>query len=208
MYLSEFVNADCLTEAQIDSVLFDDCTETAVKSDFALLLGTDPKFAAIRADIAAAYYRLGGTEKIIVSGAAVWNDKITESAYLRNELQARGVPDCAVIEEPNAYDTMQNMVYSLAEICKRCDVTRVNSVTVITEPFHMRRSLYLAKMLFPAFIRVNGFTQKIKSQRKAWKSDLRLNRCVKNEITILKDMIERGMIEDIEISEGEKPLCN
>lgn len=183
---------------KIDKILFSDSYVNVVKSDFAVLCGTAPEFAGARAQIAASFYKKGGTDKIIASGAAVSSD-VAECAVLKEELVKLGVPEEAIIEEPRAYDTIQNMTCALTEICKRTDIMRVESVTVITEPFHMKRALLLAKILFPEFIKIYGYTEGVAYQREQWKSDERLNNCVGNEIAILKQLAEKGRIEEIEL---------
>ena len=181
----------------VDKVLFSENYGKAMKSDFAILCGTAPEYAKIRAKIAASFYKKGGTEKIIVSGAAVSDKSVTECSVLRDELIKLGVPSEAIIDEPRAYDTIQNMTCSLTEICKRTDIMQVESITVITEPFHIKRALCLAKILLPQFIKVYGYTEGVAEQRGQWKTDERLNNCVKNEIIILKQLAEKGRIEDL-----------
>lgn len=179
---------------KIDEILFSQNYANAVKSDYAILCGTAPEYACVRADIAASFYKKGGAEKIIASGAAVTNKDITESEFLRRELIKRGVPAEAVILEPHAYDTIQNMTCALTEICKRTDIMQVTKITVITEPYHMKRALALAKILLPTFIEIYGYTEGTEVQCKAWKFDERLKKCVENEIEILKRLAEKGRI--------------
>lgn len=184
---------------KIDEILFSENYGKAIKSDFAILCGTAPEYAEIRAEIAASFYKKGGTEKIIASGAAVSDKSVTECAVLKRELLKLGVPEDAIIEEPRAYDTIQNMTCSLTEICKRTDITEVKSITVLTEPFHMKRALCLAKILLPKFIKVYGYTEGVAFQRERWKTDKRLLNCVGTEIKILKQLAEKGFIKGFEL---------
>lgn len=197
MYLSQS-DLSKLTPGQIDSIVFGGLNESVEKADFAVVCGTAPKYAQIRAEIAAVYYKYGGTENIIVSGGAVADKSVKESTVLRKMLLKSGVPQTAVTEEPNALDTIQNITCTLTEICKRTDIMQVESIAVITEPFHMKRALLLAKILLPPFIKVYGFTQGAVFQREQWKTDERLKNCVKNETVILKDLIIKGRINDIQ----------
>lgn len=183
---------------KVDKILFSDGYGKAVKSDFAILCGTAPEYAGLRAAIAASFYGKGGTCKIIASGAAV-TSSVTECSALKTELIKRGVPEEAIIEEPRAYDTIQNMTCALTEICKRTDIMQVESVTVITEPFHMKRALLLAQILLPDFIKVYGYTEGVDRQRGQWKGDERLFNCVQNEIVILKQLAAKGRAEEIDI---------
>lgn len=188
-----------LSRDRTDEILFPEWCDKVVKSDYAILLGTDPKYATFRAEIAASFYTKGGARTIVASGAAVSDKSIPESTFLHQELVKLGVPEEAIIEETRAYDTIQNMVFSLAEICKREDVTQVESITVITEPFHMRRALCLANVLLPKFLRIYGYTEGIVRQRETWKDDERLKKCVNNEILILRQLIAKGIIEDMRL---------
>lgn len=188
-----------LSRDRTDEILFPEWCDKVVKSDYAILLGTDPKYATFRAEIAASFYTKGGARTIVASGAAVSDKSIPESTFLHQELVKLGVPEEAIIEETRAYDTIQNMVFSLAEICKREDVTQVESITVITEPFHMRRALCLANVLLPKFLRIYGYTEGIVRQRETWKDDERLKKCVNNEILILRQLIAKGLIEDMRL---------
>ncbi len=182
---------------KIDELLFGETHETVVKSDYAIVLGTAPEYVSLRAEIAASFYRKGGTEKIIASGAAVSDESVTECAVIKKQLIKCGVPIDAIIEEPRAYDTIQNMTCSLTELCKRTDITEVKSVTVITEPFHIKRAFILASIFFPRFIKVYGYTEGTAVQREEWKKDARLNACVKTEIEILKQLSAKGLTEEL-----------
>lgn len=193
------MNAENLSPEQIDGILFSERHDRAEKSDYAIVLGTDPKYAICRAEIAASYYRKGGTQRFIVSGAAVSDKSISESAFLCGELIRLGVPEEAIIEESRAYDTIQNMTCSLTEICKRTDIMQVEGITVITEPFHIKRALCLANLLLPKFIKIHGYTEGVARQREQWKADERLKQCVRNEIIILQQLIEKGRIEEIRL---------
>lgn len=198
MFLSQ-MKAEAITQEQIDEILFSEKFDRAVKSDYAILLGTAPKYASCRAKIAASFYRKGGTQKIIASGAAVSDKDITESAFMISELIKFGVPAEAIIEEPHAFDTIQNMTCSLTEICRRTNIMDVESITVVTEPFHVKRAVCLAELLLPKFISIYSYTEGLAQQRKEWKTDERLNNCVKNEIIILRRLIAKGRIKDIRL---------
>lgn len=177
-----------------DKILFGENYDTVTESDYAVVLGAAPEYARLRAKIAASFYKKGGTRQIIASGAAVSDKSVTECSVLRAELIKLGVPSEAIIEEPRAYDTIQNMTCALTEICKRTDIMQVKSITVITEPFHMKRALYLATILLPRFIKIYGYTEGVAKQRGQWKTDERLKSCVENEIKILTQLAEKGRL--------------
>ncbi len=196
MFLSE-TEPSLLTDGQINRLLFDIDPECVRKCDIAILQGTAPKYAMQRAEIAASFYFLGGAKKIIVTGAAVTDPTVTECEAMRRELVAKGVSQTAIVDEPHATTTVENMVYSLGVMSTLCDVTHIHRVTIITEPFHIRRSLVLAKVLLLRYMEVFGFTGSLRDQRDAWKNNERLYRSVKNEISVLRGLICDGVISDI-----------
>ena len=198
MYLSQ-TDVNALTDAQIDGILFSGLNETVYKSNFAILCGTSPEHVRIRTDIAFKYYKNGGAPYIVLSGSAVADKTVRESSAMYRQLIKAGVPDEALITEPCACDTIQNMTCSLTAVCKRTDIMEAESIAVITEPFHLRRALAVAKLLLPAFINVFGYTSGVREQRILRRTDERLKKCVRNEIKILKDLISKGRIQDIEI---------
>ena len=63
MYLTQVVDEEGrgLTERQTDVLLFDENYERVNKCDYAIVLGTSPEYAAVRAEIAAEFYRKGET---------------------------------------------------------------------------------------------------------------------------------------------------
>lgn len=187
---------DQMTSEQIDELLFDESHETPHKADYALLLGTEPTYAVSRAEITASYYAKGGTAHIIATGAAVHDTTGTESAIMCRRLLERGVPADAVTEEPNARDTVGNMICSLGVMYARGDIAKVKSVAVITEPFHMRRSIALARLFLPSYIQVFGYTEHTAEQRRAWRDSERLARCVRTEVEVLSSLARMGWIED------------
>lgn len=133
-----------------------------VKSDYAIVLGCDTQGAVARADMAANFYFKGGAEKLIVSGGVERDykgGKAPECAIMRDRLLFRGVPDSAITEEKRATDTIENMVGGLMEICQSSSVLKVRKVTIITEPYHVPRSVLTAKIFLPPYMQVFGYTE-------------------------------------------------
>ena len=135
-------------------------------SDYAVVLGTSPDRLMARAEIAAHYYHLGYTKKLVLSGGAAYpemgNQK--ECEILQGMLLSLGVPREAMILESSSQDTIQNILSSLLIIDQDRLLFEVKSITIITEPFHMARSLQLAKMLCPKFLAIHGYTEKMEEQ--------------------------------------------
>ena len=105
MYLSQ-LNLEKITDSIAEKILFEDKHESVTKSDVAILCGTAPKFALHRAEIAADFYHKGGAKLIIASGSAVADKSVTESEVMHKALLSLGVPEQAIIEEPEAFNTI------------------------------------------------------------------------------------------------------
>ncbi len=186
-----------LSEEQIDRIVFGQMQDAPVKSDYIILLGHKPKYAEKRAAIAADHYFKYGDGKIIASGAALWEDGVSEAETMRKELLRLGVPDSSIVNESRATTTIENFTCALNEICILGGFKAGTSVTVVTEQFHLRRSLALAKALLPRCFAVCGYSSG--NQKDEWKSkDVRLHGMVCNELRLLQELILLGCIEDIE----------
>lgn len=199
MFLSQ---TDELTEEQIDSLIFDCCYDSPKKSDYVILLGGSTESAIKRAEIAADLYKKCGCGKIIATGGVeqeIDGRREKECAIMRRVLVSNGVPQDAIIEEPRATDTVENMVCSLAEICKDKIIWDVRSVTVVTEPFHLRRSLFLAQTFLPSFITIHGYTDGADKQRVQRKNDRALKKCIDLEIGLFRYLISKGIMNDIQL---------
>ena len=110
-----------------------------------LLLGTNPKgrrgganmFYNYRIDAAVALYEAGKVDRILISGAKKGSG-YDEPQAMREALVVRGVPDSILILDGQGFHTIESIV-------RAKEVYEVDSVTVISQEFHNRRSLYMAK---------------------------------------------------------------
>lgn len=184
-------------EAKIN-FLFDVCSQSPKHVDAAVLLGCGTEQALLRAEIAVKYYNNGFTNLIISSGGVKHEYKgqnIAECFIMAERLSELGVPDERIIKESNSQNTIGNMVYSLGELCKRGLLeSEFNSLTVITEPYHLKRALMLARTYFPEFIKIYGYTENSQEQFKQCRNDEALKKCVQAEFYLIKQLIENGKI--------------
>ena len=110
-----------------------------------LLLGTNPKgrrgganmFYTYRIDAAVALYEAGKVDRFLISGAKRGSD-YDEPQAMREALVARGVPDSILVLDGQGYHTIESIV-------RAKEVYEMDSVTIISQEFHNRRSLYMAK---------------------------------------------------------------
>lgn len=166
-----------------------------IKSDYAVVLGCAPEQAIKRAEYALHFYERGGTQKIIASGGVKHEyrgEKLSESLIMRSWLLEHGVPESAVIVEESAEDTVQNMVCSLAVMCKSGDICDVKNITVITDPFHMLRSLLLAKIYLPDYFIIHGYGEGWEEQRELARHDGEFRKTLKNELELTRAFLRVG----------------
>jgi len=89
-------------------------------------------------------YRGGYAGQIIVSGGRGPRDKTTVASSMERWLLAKGVPPKDIITEERACDTEQNFIYAK----RLADERDIRSVIVVTNDFHMYRSMTIARDYF------------------------------------------------------------
>lgn len=97
--------------------------------------GTPCDELAARLETALALYRAGRAGKLIVSGRAAGH--YDEPAGMAAWLVSRGVPPADVVKDPGGHRTAATMA-DTAALGKR-------SILVVTQGYHLPRSLYLAR---------------------------------------------------------------
>jgi len=110
-----------------------------------LLLGTSPKgrrrgvnmFYEYRIDAAVALYEAGKVDRFIISGAKK-GPHYDEPQAMREALVVRGVPDSILVLDGEGFHTIESIV-------RTKEVFGVDTLTVISQEFHNKRSLYMAK---------------------------------------------------------------
>ncbi len=80
-------------------------------------------------------YQRGAAPRIVFSGAAAHN-RFVEADVMARVAMAQGIPHSAILREPRALDTIQNLCYSLAIL----RATHARSVEVITSEAHSPRA--------------------------------------------------------------------
>ena len=110
-----------------------------------LLLGTNPKgrrggvnlFYNHRIDAAVELYEAGKVDRFIISGAKKGSD-YDEPQAMREALVIRGVPDSILVLDGEGFHTIESIV-------RAKEVFGVDTLTIVSQEFHNRRSLYMAK---------------------------------------------------------------
>ncbi|GBG96995.1 YdcF family protein [Lactococcus termiticola] len=75
--------------------------------------------------------------RVIVSGGKGFDEPVTEASAMAKYLKAKGIPASQIIEEDKASDTSENLKFSKPYL--------KGKTVLVTNDFHLYRSLYLAK---------------------------------------------------------------
>lgn len=146
------LDENALTEEQIQRLLFDGLTDEGHQADCILVLGSQ-KAVQYRVPVAVEAYKDGRALKLLMSGGAAV--PVPEAELMRQRALEMGVPDEDILMETQSQNTVENMLYSLVELQRAFWLNRLSSILLVTTACHMRRSLHLARYLFPAHIQVH-----------------------------------------------------
>lgn len=111
----------------------------------------------LRLEQAIHLYNNDYASKIIVSGGTGPTDNLPVAEVMKRWLVDRGIPYQSILMESNANNTYENLKYSKALVYDQ----GIESIIVVTNDFHMYRSMYIANMFFdyvsgnPAFAELN-----------------------------------------------------
>ena len=155
MWVSKITKED-LTNDVIDRLLFEGLQDDGARVDCILVLGSI-KAAKYRVPVAAEAFFSGRSEKIMLCGGKVRSfpdGSMTEADNMYKKALELGVPETSMIVEKSSQNTIENILCSLLELQRSMCLNQVKSVLLVTTAYHMRRSLHIAKYLFPPHISV------------------------------------------------------
>lgn len=136
----------CLSLIAKDIYLFS-LTSSNAPADAAVVLGTSvfrdrpsPVFRE-RINHAVNLYQAGIVQYVIFTGGQAGNDRLAESEAGRNYAMERGVPEERIFIETSSYNTCLNLI----EAKRIIDENDLDQVLIVSDPLHMRRSMWLAE---------------------------------------------------------------
>ena len=155
MYVSELTE-DKLTNEIIDHLLFDKIDDTGENGDVILVLGSI-KASKYRVPVAVNAYKSDRAGKILLCGGAVRDfpdGKCIESEHMYRKAIELGVNKEDVLLEKESQNTVENILCSMVVLQRSFYLDRVKRIILVTAEYHMRRSLAIARYLFPGHIKV------------------------------------------------------
>ena len=201
MWVSQ-ITEEHLTNQVIDRLLFEGLDDTGASADCILVLGST-KAAKYRVLAAVKAFSAGRAEKILLCGGKTKSfpsGTMTEAENMLEKALESGVPETSILMENQSQNTIENMLYSLIELQRSLWLNRVKSILLVTTTYHMRRSLHLARYLFPAHISVHPCpADDTTTKRDNWMNSKEGIDRAKAEAQKIIKYVHNGVIPDFEI---------
>ena len=150
------IKEEDLTFEMVDKLLFQGLEDTGENADCIIVLGS-VKAAKYRVPVAVDAYNAGRASKIMLCGGALRDfpvGKCSEAVHMCNAVLELGVTEENIILENSSQNTIENILYALIELQRNFWLNKVRSVLLVTTAYHMRRSLAIARYLFPEHITI------------------------------------------------------
>ena len=201
MWVSKITEEE-LTSDVIDRLLFEGLSDNGTSVDCIIVLGSI-KAAKYRVPVAAEAHFSGRSEKILLCGGKMRDfsgESMTEAENMYEKAVELGIPETSIIVEKSSQNTIENILCSLLELQRSMWLNRVRSVLLVTTAYHMRRSLQIARYLFPAHISVYPCpADDTTTKRDNWMNTPEgINRVKKEALNIIT-CVNSGIIPDFEI---------
>lgn len=191
-----------ITDEIVDKILFEgmeDCNENV---DCIIVLGSI-KASQYRIPIAAEAYHKKRAPKLLLCGGKVREfpeGTMTESEHMYRRAIELDVKSEDIIVENRSQSTVENMLGALMELQRAFWLNRVKKVLLVTTTYHMRRSLSIARYLFPAHIEVLPCpADDNNTRRNNWMDSSAGRERTLTEVENIITCVENGVFPDFEI---------
>lgn len=196
------IASENLTDDVIDRLLFEGLNDTGANVDCIIVLGSF-KAAKYRVPAAAEAFFSGRAERIMLCGGKMRDfsgKRMAEADNMYEKALELGVPEANIILEKNSQNTIENILCSLLELQRSLWLNRVKGVLLVTTTYHMRRSLHIAKYLFPSHISIYPCpADDTTTRRDNWMDTAEGISRVNKEAWNIVRCVNSGVIPDFEI---------
>ena len=196
------IDTNNITDEIVDRVLFSGIEDDGRNIDCIIVLGSI-KASQYRVPVAVETYKEGRADKILLSGGNIREfaeGSMSEAEHMRQTAVSMGVNPKDIILEMRSTNTVENMLGSLMELQSTFCLNNIKRVLLVTTTYHMRRSLAIARYLFPKHIEIIPCpADDNNTRRDNWmSSDEGRNRAIAEVIKIIA-YVENGVFPDFEI---------
>ena len=155
MLVSQITEKD-LTIEVINKLLFQGLEDTGENADCIIVLGSI-KAAKYRVPVAVQAYKAGRARKMMLCGGKLRDfpdGKCSEAEHMCQAALELGVAEEDIVLENSSQNTVENILFALIELQRTLWLNKVRRVLLVTTAYHMRRSLAIARYLFPDHIEI------------------------------------------------------
>ncbi|MBQ7108189.1 MAG: YdcF family protein [Clostridia bacterium] len=201
MLVSKIKEED-LTFEMVDRLLFQGLEDTGENVDCIIVLGS-VKAAQYRVPVAVDAYNAGRASKLMLCGGALRDfpvGRCSEAEHMYKAALELGVAEENVILENSSQNTVENILFALIELQRAFWLNKVRRVLLVTTAYHMRRSLAIARYLFPEHIAIVPCpANDNNTKRDNWmNTPVGIERAKGEAMNIVRSVIN-GVIPDFEI---------
>lgn len=201
MLVSQITEKD-LTIEVIDKLLFQGLEDTGENADCIIVLGSI-KAAKYRVPVAVDIYKTGRASKLLLCGGKLRDfpdGKYSEAEHMYKAALELGVAEEDIILENLSQNTVENIRFALVELQRAFTLNKVRRVLLVTTAYHMRRSLAIARYLFPDHIEIIPCPANDNNTRRDnWMNTPVGVERVKSEAMKIVSSVMGGIIPDFEI---------
>ena len=150
------IKEEDLSAELVDRLLFQGLEDTGENVDCILVLGS-MKAAKYRVPVAVQAIKAGRARKIILCGGKIrsFSDgQCSEAEHMYKAAVKMGVNESDILLENSSQNTVENIQYALIELQQTLGLNKLHKILLVTTAYHMRRSLAIARNLFPEHIEV------------------------------------------------------
>lgn len=198
MWISE-IDKEHLTDEIIEKVLYEGMEDTGENADCIIVLGSN-KASQYRVPVAVKAYHADRSSKILFSGGIVNAGDKGHAEDMRDKAIELGVEAEDIIVESESQNTVENMICSLLALQRAFRLNRIKKILLVTTTYHMRRSLAIARYLFPEHIKVIPCTaDDNNTRRENWMETEEGRKRATGEVIKIINCVNNGLFPDFEI---------
>ena len=196
------IKEEDLTSEIVDRLLFQGIEDTGEDADCMIVLGS-VKAAKYRVPVAVDAYNAGRADKLMLCGGKLRDfptGECSEAEQMYKAAVGAGVDRENIILENSSQNTVENILYALIELQRNFGLNKLSGVLLVTTAYHMRRSLAIARYLFPEHITIIPCPANDNNTRRDnWmKTPEGIERAKGEAMNIVK-YVSNGIIPDFEI---------
>lgn len=173
------------------------------KADVCILFGNN--HPVHMAEHAAAFYKQGYFNLIVVSGAPVWEGK-SEAQGMRDTLLAKGIPASAILVEDKATNTGENVIYAKELLEKEKGAGAIKSIIAIGHIQASRRFLMTLERHWPEPVKMFTADNCFKAPRELWHTDPAFKQAVLFQFKKIAPYLALGFIKEIDLEKINRQI--